>query len=63
MYKIFAVVVCKADDPDFDYHNLIDSDDDAAKNDYIEKIMERSIIKTTVDVKANDRLLTLSTCD
>ena len=63
MYKIFAVVVCKADDPDFDYHNFIDSDDDAAKNEYIEKIMERSIIKTTVDVKATDRLLTLSTCD
>lgn len=63
MYKIFAVVVCKADDPDFDYHNFIDSDDDAAKNEYIEKIMERSIIKTTVDVKASDRLLTLSTCD
>ena len=52
-----------ADDPDFDYHNFIDSDDDAAKNEYIEKIMERSIIKTTVDVKATDRLLTLSTCD
>ena len=63
MYKIFAVVVCKADDPDFDYHNFIDSDNDAAKNEYIEKIMERSIIKTTVDVKASDRLLTLSTCD
>ncbi len=63
MYKIFAVVVCKADDPDFDYHNFIDSDSDAAKNEYIEKIMERSIIKTTVDVKASDRLLTLSTCD
>ena len=63
MYKIFAVVVCKADDPDFDYHNFIDSDSDAAKNEYIEKIMKRSIIKTTVDVKASDRLLTLSTCD
>ena len=63
MYKIFAIVVCKADDPDFDYHNFIDSDSDAAKNEYIEKIMERSIIKTTVDVKASDRLLTLSTCD
>lgn len=25
--------------------------------------MKRSIIKTTVDVKASDRLLTLSTCD
>ena len=59
MYKIFAVVVCKADDPDFDYHNFIDSDSDAAKNEYIEKIMKRSIIKTTVDVKASDRLLTL----
>ena len=63
MYKIFAVVVCKADDPDFDYHNFIDSDSDAAKNEYIEKIVKRSIIKTTVDVKASDRLLTLSTCD
>ena len=57
------MVVCKADDPDFDYHNFIDSDSDAAKNEYIEKIMKRSIIKTTVDVKASDRLLTLSTCD
>ena len=63
MYKIFAVVVCKADDPDFDYHNFIDSSDDAAKSEYLEKILERSIIKTTVDVKPSDRLLTLSTCD
>ena len=38
--------------------NLWSTDSDAAKNEYIEKIMKRSIIKTTVDVKASDRLLT-----
>lgn len=63
MYKIFAVVVCKADDPDFDYHNFVDSEDSVAKSEYLEKIMARSIIKTTVDVNPTDRLLTLSTCD
>lgn len=62
-YKIFAVVVCKANDPDFDYHNFVDSNSAAAIDDYLHRILERSLIKTTVDVKNTDRLLTLSTCD
>lgn len=62
-YKIFGIVICKADDPDFLYHNYIDKTSDADAQAFINKILERSIIKTTVDVKPTDKLLTLSTCD
>lgn len=62
-YKIFAVVVCKANDNEFSYHNFVDSSDPSAIDTYLGKILERSIIKTTVDVKNTDKLLTLSTCD
>ena len=63
MYKIFGVVICKADDPDFLYHNYIEKTSDKDMQAFIDKIQERSIIKTTVDVKPSDKLLTLSTCD
>ena len=62
-YKIFGIVICKADDPDFLYHNFIDKKSDKEMQTFLDKILERSIIKTTVDVKPSDKLLTLSTCD
>lgn len=61
-YKIFGVVICKMNDPEFNYHNYIDMDD-KTMTDYVTKIRERSIINTGVDVRTDDELLTLSTCD
>ncbi len=63
MYKIFAVVVCKKDDPDFLYHNFIDKESDEEMAEYVNKIRERSILNTKVDVRTDDLLLTMSTCD
>lgn len=67
-YKIFGVVLCKKDDPTFNYHNFIEKDKltntgASSMADYISKIRERSLINTKVDVNENDLLLTLSTCD
>lgn len=62
-YKIFAVVLARADDPDFSYHNFIDSTEEKARNDFLADIKARTLVKTTVDVTADDRILTLSTCD
>ncbi len=63
MYKIFGVVVCKKDDPDFLYHSFIEKESDAAMTEFVNKIRERSILNTKVDVRTDDKLLTLSTCD
>lgn len=62
-YKIFGVVICKKDDPEFLYHNFIEKKDDADMVDFVNKIRERSLINTKVDVRTDDKLLTLSTCD
>ncbi|RPF48527.1 SrtB family sortase [Hydrogenoanaerobacterium saccharovorans] len=65
-YKIAAIIVCKADDPDFLYHNFINAEKNAANmtmEQFISKIRERSLINTTVDIKPTDKLVTLSTCD
>lgn len=62
-WKIFAVVLCKKDDPDFLYHSFIDKKNDQDMVDFVTKIRERSILNTKVDVKTDDQLLTLSTCD
>ncbi len=66
MYKIFGVVVCKADDPEFSYHNFIEANNNPANMNmetFITKVRERSLINSTVDVKTDDKILTLSTCD
>ena len=63
MYKIFGVVICRKDDPDFPYHNFIEKYSDEEMVEYVNKIRERSIINTKVDVRTDDKLLTLSTCD
>lgn len=62
-YKIFGIVICKQDDPEFNYHNFIEAPNDSAMLEYISKIRERSLINTKVDVGIQDKLLTLSTCD
>ncbi len=63
MYKIFGVVVCKKDDPDFLYHNFVQKGSDAEMTEFVNKIRERSILNTKVDVRTDDHLLTMSTCD
>lgn len=65
-YKVAAIIVCRADDEDFLYHNFINADKNAANmnmEQYIAKVRERSLINTTVDIKPTDKLITLSTCD
>ncbi|MEG0753779.1 MAG: class B sortase, partial [Angelakisella sp.] len=62
-YKIFGIVLCKKNDPDFDYHNFIDKSSDQDMTNYVNKIRERSLINTKVDMRTDDTLLTLSTCD
>lgn len=62
-YKIAAVVLTTANDPEFDYHNFIDKKNDADMQSFIDKFTVRSLINTGVDVKPSDKLLTLSTCD
>ncbi|MEG1874078.1 MAG: sortase, partial [Angelakisella sp.] len=62
-YKVFGIVLCKKDDPEFLYHDFIDKKDDAEMAEYVTKIRERSMINTKVDVRTDDYLLTLSTCD
>ncbi|MEG1083538.1 MAG: molybdopterin-binding protein, partial [Hydrogenoanaerobacterium sp.] len=62
-YKIAAVVLTTANDPNFDYHNFINPKSSAETKDFIEKINRRTLINTGVDVKTTDKFITLSTCD
>ncbi len=62
-YVIFGAVISHKDDPDFQYHNFVNTEDANEFNDYIDSIRERSLINTTIDVVPGDDLLTLSTCD
>ncbi|MBQ2824553.1 MAG: class B sortase [Oscillospiraceae bacterium] len=68
VYKIFAYFVTPvlpeqtSDGVIFDYHNYIELDDEDRYSDFIENIMVRSQIITSVDVKHGDKFLTLSTC-
>lgn len=61
-YKIFGIVVCKADDTDFLYHSQINLTEEEQQN-FVQQIRARSIVNTTVDVLPTDTLLTMSTCD
>lgn len=67
-WKIFAVMYVNVDPSDgevFDYihEDYINFENEAVFKEYYSKIMERSLIKTFVDVKYGDTLLTLSTCE
>lgn len=46
----------------FNYHDYINFENEEAFNDYIEKVKQRSILDTGVDVAYGDQLMTLSTC-
>lgn len=67
IYKIIAVFVTTVeprqsrDGRVFDYQNYIDMDKGRYK-DFIDNVMERTQINTTVDYKYGDSFLTLSTC-
>lgn len=47
----------------FNYHDFVDAQNENDVLDYVEKVMERSYFKTTVDVENTDQILSLSTCD
>lgn len=57
-YKIFAVYIT---DTNF-YYIKTDFKDNADFSDFISKIRARSLYNSSVDVKASDKILTLSTC-
>lgn len=67
VYKIFAYFVIEtrtdqtSDGNVFRYHNYIDLDRSSYR-EYIDNIMERSQILTSVDVEYGDQFLVLSTC-
>jgi sortase, SrtB family len=64
-WKIFGVFIANSNTKDgrvFDYHKFFNADDDAHFMRYVREVKRRSIIETNVDVKASDKLLTLSTC-
>ncbi len=67
-YKIFAYFVVEAeasqtyDGKLFDYHNYIDLSDRDTYDRYMENVMLRSQIVTSVDTRYGDEFLTLSTC-
>lgn len=66
-YKIFGMFVTTVlskqsrDGRVFDYHNYVDMDKARAK-DFLDNVMERTQVLTTVDVSPSDYFLTLSTC-
>lgn len=67
-YKIFAYFVTPVlesqtrDGIIFDYHNRLNFKSKAEYNDFIDNIMLRTQIITSVDVQYGDEFLTLSTC-
>ena len=63
IYKIYAIVICRQNDPDFMYHDFVEKADNDEIVEYVTKARERSLINIPVDVKTSDKLLTLSTCD
>ena len=64
-YKIISVFIANTlsdDGPVFDYHTFINSTSEEATQSYLDEVLARSLINTTVDVNTSDELLTLSTC-
>lgn len=62
-YKIAAVILTRADDPNFMYHDFIEPKNNQEMEQFIFKMQQRTLINTTVDVRPGDKLITLSTCD
>lgn len=65
VYKIFAVFVTSADYSVTDSFYYLDTDfeSDAKFEEFIDGVNKRNFLKTKVDVKSTDKILTLSTCD
>lgn len=64
-YKIFSIFITNAYEnqgPVFAYHDFIDASSKTDFMRFVAEVEKRSLIKTTVDVDEDDRLLTLSTC-
>ena len=62
IYKIIGVFIADGADPSFAYHNFIEAETAADMEEFLQQVALRSLIQTTVDAKAGDKLLTLSTC-
>lgn len=64
-YRVAAVFITntlKSHGDLFEYHNFINSPSDDDFDDFIYGVQIRSILNTGVDLRAGDKLLTLSTC-
>ena len=66
-YKIFGVMVTNAQPEQdngnvFNYHQMVDFDDEEEFNAFISEVRRRSMWDIDVDVQYGDKLLTLSTC-
>lgn len=65
VYKIFAVFVTSADYNSSGAFYYLDTDfeSDSKFDEFIDGVNKRNFLKTNVDVKSTDKILTLSTCD
>ena len=66
-YKIFAIFVTNVEPKHdngnvFDYQNYLDLSDEARYNQFMDQVMQRTLILSGIDVKYGDKFLTLSTC-
>ena len=64
-YKIISVFITNNNSEHgeiFPYHEFVDADSGKDTEEYLKEVMKRSLIITGVDVSADDKLLTLSTC-
>ena len=60
--SVFITNTLKSHGELFEYHNFINSPSDDSFDQFLYGIQIRSILNTGVDVRAGDKLLTLSTC-
>lgn len=66
-YKIFAFMPCNgAHGSDFEFWNYIffsrEKEPEWTVREYLQKIDEKSLVKTNVDIREDDKFLALSTC-
>ncbi|MFI3325070.1 MAG: class B sortase [Clostridia bacterium] len=62
IWKIIAIFEIKVTDDDYFKYIVSDFKNDEAKQEYIDTLLELSVIDTGVDVNVDDYFLTLSTC-
>jgi len=61
-WKIFAVIELNTSNAPF-YYQQIQFNDETEFSELIEKVKEKSLHETDIDITFQDRILTLSTCD